>query len=169
MPKEKSKYDYDRFGKKGKRVGQAVVDILSKEQAPQTAEETLDALGPDFVKDLLQCAEDNQPKYGELFYILVLTKKEMWAANVVRNFFIARQTPPHALDLIKEYSNFTKTLYKVSVHEGVSIVWSIPGHQECLSIMKTPQSFDESLVKWITEAYQGNLDRDAYSGSLVCQ
>ena len=169
MPKEKSKYDYDRFGKKGKRVGQAVVDILSENQAPQTVEETLDALGPDFVKDLLQCAEDNQPKYGASFYILVLTKKEMWAANVVRNFFIARKTPPHALDLIKEYSNFTKTLYLVDVHRGLHIIWSIPGHQECLAVMKTLQSYDESLVKWIQEAYGGNLDRDAYTSSLICQ
>ena len=166
MKKEKDKYSYDRFGSKGQRVGQAVVDILSREQTPQTVEETLDAFGPDFAKELDDTIESNKTKYRSPFYVLVLTKKEMWAVNVVRNYFIARQTAPYALDLIQNYPHYTKTLYQVNSDRGeLNIAWSIPGHSECKSISKTPQSFDETLVKWIKDAYTGQLEKDSYSFS----
>jgi hypothetical protein len=149
------KYDYHRFGSKGKRVGQAVVDILSKEQPSQTVEETISAFGPDFANELAKTIDDNRHKYTSPFYVLVLTKKEMWACNVVRNFFIARQTAPRSQDMIIDYPNHTKTLYKVNDEKGsVGIEWSVPGHQECLSISQTPGSFDPQLIQWIKNAYQ---------------
>lgn len=161
---EASKYDYNRFESTGQRVGQAVVDILSRENAPQTVEETLDAFGPDYAKNLDDTIEANKTKYKSPFYVLSLLKKEMWAVNVVRNFFIARQTAPYALDLIQNYPHHTKTLYQVNSDRGhLKLCWSIPGHSECLAILKSPQSFDEELVKWILEAYSGKLELDSYS------
>jgi hypothetical protein len=158
MPLE-AKYDYNRFGKKGKRVGQAVVDILSKEQPEQTVEETIDAFGPDFVKELESTIESNKHRYQSPFYVLILTKKEMWACNVVRNFFIARQTYPLATDIIKDYPNHTKTLYKVNTDKGsLEIMWCLPGHQECQAIARNPGSFDRELVNWIFQCYAGQFD-----------
>ena len=152
------KYDYNRFGSKGKRVGQAVVDILSKEQAPQTVEETIEAFGPDFAKELEKTIEDNRHKYSSPFYVFVLTKKEMWACNLVRNFFIARQTAPKADQMIWDYPNFLKTLYEVNADKGkCEPKWSIPGHQECLSIARHPYMVDPTLCEWIISAYKGKL------------
>ena len=153
---ETDKYDYNRFGSKGKRVGQAVVDILANNPAPQTVEETIFEFGPDFAKELEKTIEDNRHRYKSPFYVLVLTKKEMWACNVVRNFFIARQTAPRSSSMVVEYPNYTKTLYKVNPKKGtVDALWSIPGHEECKSISKSPESFDPELLKWIKEAYSG--------------
>lgn len=155
----KDKYEYNRFGSKGSRVGQAVTDILSKDQPEQTVEETISAFGPDFVKELERTIDANRNHYKSPFYVFILTKKEMWAVNVVRNFFIARQTAPHGLDMVKEYPNHMKTLFKVNSESGtLDLVWSIPGHQECISICKTPSSFDPQLVSWILQCYAGNLD-----------
>lgn len=148
------KYIYNKFGSKGVRVGQAVYDIISKEQAPQTVEETIEAFGPDFSKEFQKTVENNINKYKSPFFVLVLTKKEMWACNMLRNFFIARQTAPFSHDMVIFFPNYTKTLYKVNSDKGdVSLLWSIPGHEECKSISKSPQSFDPQLVKWIQEAY----------------
>jgi hypothetical protein len=148
------KYKYDRFGKKGVRAGQAVVDILSQEHPDQTVEETIDAFGPDFVDELVKTVENNRHKYKSPFYVFVLTKKEMWACNLVRNFFIARQTAPLPKDMGLEYQNHTKTLYKVNAEKGtIDTEWTVPGYNECISILKTPNSFDPDLIKWIKEAY----------------
>lgn len=158
------KYEYNRFGSKGVRVGQAVVDILSKDQPDQTVEETIEAFGPDFVKELQDTIEKNKGKYQSPFYVFILTKKEMWAVNVVRNFFIARQTNPSGLEMVKQYPNYMKTLYKVDSKKGtLELKWSIPGHQECLSICKTPSSYDPELVSWILQCYAGNLERNIAS------
>jgi hypothetical protein len=158
------KYDYNRFGAKGKRVGQAVFDILSQPQQFQTVGDTLDAFGPDYAKQIEQCIHDNQGKYKNPFYIFVLTKKEFWANNVLRNWFIARQSPPHAFDMMEQYSNYTKTLYIVDSHKGnIKALWSLPSWDDCISIAKCPQKYDPELVKWVEDCFTRELDKDSYS------
>lgn len=158
------KYDYNRFGSKGKRVGQAVVDIISEPQPMQTVGDTLAAYAPDYAKEMEQCIEDNMHKYKSPFFVFVITKKEMWAENVVRNWFIARQTPPHAFDMMSQYPHATKTLYMVDAKKGhVEAMWSLPGWEDCISVAKNPSAFDPKLVKWIEECFSHGLDRDSYS------
>jgi hypothetical protein len=156
-------YAYNRFGAKGQRVGQAVVDLLSKSQPVQTVGETIDAFGSDYAKQVQDCIEDNQHKYKSPFYIFVLTKKEFWADNVLRNFFIARQTPPHAFQMMEQYSNFTKTLYLVDANAGkIKIIWSLPGFQDCITVAKNPHLYSPELVKWIEDCFSRKLDKDEY-------
>lgn len=161
---EASKYNYNRFGAKGVRVGQAVIDILAKPQPIQTVGDTLSAFGDDYAKQIEECIEDNQRKYKSPFYIFVITKKEFWADNVVRNWFIARQTPPHAFQMMEQYPNATKTLYMVDARKGnIEAMWSLPSFDECISIAKTPERFDSKLVKWIEDCFSRQLDKDDYS------
>lgn len=157
------RYDYNRFGMKGTRVGQAVVDILSKEQPIQTVGDTLDAYGPKYAKEIEKTIEENQDKYTSPFYIFVLTKKEFWANNLVRNWFIARQTPPHAFKMMEQYSNYTKTLYMVDAKKGkLKILWSLPGFDDCITIARRPSFYDPELVKWVEECFNRKLDKDSY-------
>jgi hypothetical protein len=157
------KYEYNRFGVKSTRVGQAVVDILSTKQPEYTVEDIIDGMAEDFTNQLIDCYEKNKKKYRNPFYILVLTKKEMWAVNVVRNFFIARQTPPHASDLEIEYPNFTKTLYMLDSEKGqFKALWSLPGIEEMKSILKNPMPYHDDLVHWIYDFQDGKLDKDSY-------
>jgi hypothetical protein len=164
MLAEPDKYAYNRFGYKGKRVGQAVYDILSKPQADQTVGETLDAFGPDYAKFMEETIEENQAKFDSPFYIFVLTKKEFWANNILRNWFVARQTPPHAFDMMEQYSNYTKTLYLIDGNKGqIKCLWSLPSFDECLSIARCPENYDSELVKWVEECFTRKMDRDSYS------
>lgn len=157
------RYDYNRFGSAGKRVGQAVVDILSKEQPSYTVGDVLDGYATKFAQELEKCIEDNKDKYRGAFYVLVMTHKEMWADNVVRNWFIARQTPPYAMDMMQSYPHRTKTLYMVDPKKGhITIIWSIPGFEECKSILKNKETYDPQLVKWIVDCFNGDLDKDSY-------
>jgi hypothetical protein len=158
------KYNYNRFGKKGVRVGQAVMDIISKDQPEYTVEDILDGMAEDFTKELTDTYEKNKKLYRNPFYVLVLTQKTMWAANVIRNFFIARQTPPHASDLERDYPNHTKTLYMFDSEKGqFKVIWSLPGIEEMKSVLRNPMPFHDDLVHWIYDFKDGKLDRDFYS------
>lgn len=149
------KYSYDRFGAKGMRVGQAVYDILSQEQAPQTVEETLEAWAPDFVSELEETIENNINKFQSPFYVFVLTKKEMWAENVIRNYFIARQSDPQMAQMMVEYPNFVKTLYKVDGKKGaMKLDWTLPGIEDCKSILKNQKIHDPTLIGWIKSCFK---------------
>ena len=159
---DSNKYDYDRFGKKGQRVGQAVYDILnSSNNVATTVGDVLEGYKVKFTKELEDTVNKNIEKYDDPFYILVLTKKEMWADNLVRNYFIARQTKPKAIDMITDYAHHTKTLYRVEKYRGeVEIEWSIPGFEECKTVMNHPEQYDSKLVTWITDCFSGNLDKE---------
>ena len=158
-----NKYINDTFGRQGKRVGQAVHDILSKDQPSYTVEDILSEYGKDYCIEFENTIEANKKKYTSPFYIFVLTKKEFYANNVVRNWFIARQTPPHASDMMKQYPNHTKTLYIVDYTKGrVRVVWTIPGYEECKSIMNQPDKYDEQLCEWVLDCFGHNLNKDSY-------
>jgi len=162
--KPKDKYDYDRFGCHAKRVGQAVVDILSKPYETQTVGETLEAYAPDYSREIEKCVESKKYIYKSPFYVFVITKKEMWAENVVRNWFIARQTPPYAFEMMEQYPNATKTLYMVDARKGhLEALWSLPSWQDCITIAKHPEQYDPKLVKWIEDCMSSNLNRDSYT------
>ena len=158
------RYNYNRFGSKGQRVGQAVLDILSVPQPVQTVGDVLDSFGKDFAKEMEETINSGMKIYSSPFYVFVLTKKEFWADNVLRNYFIARQTPPHAFEMMGKYSNYTKTLYMVDGNQGnVRALWSLPSYVDCVSIAKRPDSFDPELVKWVENCFRRKLDKDSYS------
>jgi len=172
MDAKDKRYDYNRFNSKGKRVGQAVIDILSKDNPEQTVEETLDAAAPEYLKQFEEAVQIGVEKgFRGDFYIFVLTKKEMWACNVVRNFFITRKTAPSGLDMMCEYPHHTKTLYRVNHEVGtVHVLWSLPGFEECKSVLKNKANHSPELVKWIEDCMDGKLDspdQDPSPGSKV--
>lgn len=158
-----SRYEYKRFGCNAKRVGQAVTDILSKERDVCTAGQIIDEYGPKYALEIEKSISEGVKKYRFPFYVFVLTKKEQWATNLVRNFFIARQTAPSGLEMMVAYPHHTKTLYRINDDMGgVKLVWSLPGYEECKSIAKTPQIHSPELVKWIVDCFSGAMNDPNY-------
>lgn len=159
MDSKDKKYTYNRFGMKGARVGQAVHDILSKTEEKSTSvEEILDEYSHKFVKELEDTISANEHKYKDKFHVFVLSNKEMWAENVVRNWFIARETAPEALDMVAQYPNHCKILYEIDKrNDKVTLKWTLPGIQDCISIVKNPGLYDPTLYKWIKDCFNGSI------------
>ena len=156
---DKSKYTYNRFGMKGARVGQAVYDILSKDQPDYTVEELLEGMNQKFLEGFEECIKNGTKEYhNEPFYVLVLQKKELTmlgVSNVVENVFVARKSEPRAIDLVQEYPHAVKILYAIDPKKGdFSIKWCMPDIEACKSIAKNPQSVDPQVYKWINQCFQ---------------
>ena len=152
----------DKINPNPSKVGQAVVDILSKDQKEQTVEETLQASSESFLEHFRQAVDRGMKKFSHDFYILVLGKKEPWAINVERQWFIDRNTYPILSLLIQDYPNHNKTLYKIDRGGNLDpkVIWSLPGHQDCISIARNPHPYHPDLVKWVLNGYEGLLDRE---------
>jgi hypothetical protein len=149
------RYTYDKRGVKASRVGQAVVDILSQKQPDYTAEEILDQLGKDWLDLIRQRAEEGKKAFEGPFFILSLLKKElghMGVDNVLKHSarcFKKRFTPQ---EVMIAHPNSTKTLFRVDAQKGeIDLEWSIPGWEDCKSILKNPAVYDPQLVKWVKE------------------
>ena len=145
-------------------VGQAVQNILNGSREQCTTEDIIENYKQQYEKDFYKaCEKGVEFHYDTPFYILVLQNKEFWAENVVRNYFIPRQTPPHALDMVETYPHHNKILYMVNPESNqIKICWNIPGYEDCKSILKNPKGLSTQMIKWIQNAMAGKYELDAY-------
>ena len=145
-------------------VGEAAYNILTKDNNPTIlAGDIAEARSDDYIKSMEEAIASGFKMYKSPFYVLVLSHKEMWAVNVMRNWFIPRQTPVHATYMYQHYPNHMKTLYMIRKEDGEpKVCWSLPGHQDMISVAKHPNNYDPQLVKWIYDFTLGNLDQDSY-------
>ena len=152
-----SDYSYQRFGCDAQRVGQAVYDILEQEQPEYTVEEILDEMGKGIVNYIQEAAEDGYNSFDSDFYIIhTLRKKlgEMGIENLMIQKAVAFQDGPlDAAWYLEELPTASSTLYQVDRKNGViKLLWTVPGLEECKSILKNPQIYDPDLVKWVKDA-----------------
>ena len=156
---EENKYSYQRFGATGSRVGQAVTDILSQDNPNYTAEDILEEMGKGIVNYIQEAAEKGCKEYDGKFFILHLFKKELSAMGVDNAMlqkatcFKDREWKPH--EVMEMHPNSAKTLYEVDKKNGtITLKWTVPGWEDCKSIMKNPHLYDGDLVTWVKAAYE---------------
>jgi hypothetical protein len=158
------RYSYDRFSSKGQRVGQAVIDILSRDNQTCTVEEILDEFGRDYLNYIRKIAEDSKDLYESPYFILSLLKKDLGqfgVANVLKHSArpFQHESSVKAKKVVEAHPECTKTLFQVNARTGsIDLVWTIPSHGECISILKSPEIYDPELLKWINQVYSGTLD-----------
>lgn len=141
----------DEINPNPSKVGQAVYDILSKPQAPQEVGDTIDAMTPKYYEELSACIVENQKKLVKPFYIVVLRKKEPWAMNVLRQWFVARQSRPRPYVMRNDYPNHDHDVWKIGEGDRTELCWTLPTEQDSRSIMKNRHLYDASLVDWISK------------------
>ena len=141
------------------KVGQAVYDILSKPYEAYEVGEIINEYSKKYTEEVKEAIKNGLKNFESPFYILVLHKKEFWTDNVLRNWFVSRQTRPLAADLRREYPNHGITLYSYDGTNGhLKILYSLPTAQDSKTIMKNAHLYDPQLVEWIKKFNEGRLD-----------
>jgi hypothetical protein len=144
------KYDYDRFGLKAKRVGQAVYDILKRgnEYVP-TAEEIAEERQDQYFKDLKQAAELGKKEFNSPFYVVYLFNKEQWSPLVNRGRFVRRQTEPEPENMMTMFPYYQKDVWKVDYDSSrIDYMWTLPPLETFKQILTHKDLYDPALVKW---------------------
>lgn len=140
------------------KVGQAVYDILSKPQYDQEVGETVNEMTASYFNYLNDCINESKLKYEYPFYVVILRKKEHWALNVLKQFFIGRQTKPSARVLRNDYKHFDHDVWKID-KDGSSRehLWTLPTEQDSQTILKNFTLYDPKLVENINAFNKGEL------------
>ena len=150
----------DKVNQNAAKVGQAAFDILNKHQPVFTVQDILDEYQHAYVEELEDTIEKNKSKYLAPFHVVVLHKKEPWADNVLRNWFVARQTKPLSKWLRTEYPNHSHTIYQVDIEKGIcDVLWSLPTWQDSLTILNNRNLYHPQLIGWIEDFASGKLDQ----------
>ncbi|MFP3859235.1 MAG: hypothetical protein ACLFUW_00285 [Bacteroidales bacterium] len=153
------KYSYDRFDSKGSRVGQAVCDILESNPQPQSVEETLEEMGKGIANYIQEAAEKGCKEYEGNFFLLHLFKKVL-GEHGIENTMLQKATcfkdrcwEPH--EVMEVHPNSSKSLYEVDQKNGViKLIWSVPGWEDCKTILKNPHLYDRDLVSWVKDCIE---------------
>ncbi len=164
MDPEDKKYSYNRFQSKGQRVGQAALDLMAHANGKITVEEILTDMGLEggLRKSILDEFERTRGHYPDKYYILTVTKHELaqfGLVNVFKNAARAFVLPLDMQEVMNCHRNATKAFYSVdSKNEDIRLLWSLPTYDECISVLKCPQIYDEDLVKSIRECMRFTLE-----------
>lgn len=144
------KYDYNRFGSKAKRVGQAVHDIITKgDMYAPTAEEISEERQKQYLKDLQEAADLGKKEYTSPFYVVYLFNKEHWSPLVNRGRFVRRQTEPIPENMMKLFPYFSKDVWRIDADKGtIDYQWTLPSLENFRQILKNKDQYSEDLVKW---------------------
>jgi hypothetical protein len=142
-------------------TGKVAYDLLHKAfetEEMQNVEETLDAMTPAYFAELEDCAKKNSHKYQGNFYIVCLRKKENFFVNVLRQWFIARQTKPLAAVMLRDYPNHDHDIWEIGRSGELKLLWTLPPGQEQQTILKNKHLYHSDLVKWIEDYHNGFLE-----------
>lgn len=152
----------DKIKKNPAKLGQAVYDILSKEQKDQSVEATIDAMTPKYFEELSKAVDKGCKDFESPFYIVVQRKKETIGGsimNVLKHQYVTRQTKPYANYLRSEFPNADHDLYEVNSEKGtMTLLYTLPNAQDSKSILKNAECYDPKLVEWIVAYNRGILD-----------
>jgi hypothetical protein len=153
----------DKIKKNPAKLGQAVYDILSKDNQPvQTVEETVESMTPAYFEELMKAVDEGCKRFDPPFYIIVQRKKETIAgtvSNVLHHKYITRQTRPMSAFLRNEWPNADHDLYEVDNNKGtMTLVYTLPSAQDAKTILKNADCYDPKLVEWIVSYNRGVLD-----------
>jgi hypothetical protein len=102
-----------------------------------------------FVENVHEAAErgrnDSRIKYP--FYVVVLLKKERLLQNVIRPYYLYRQSCP-----TPEYD---QTVYKVTENNNLEYLWTIPDLNTCVYLSENEMSLtrDHQLMLHMLEAF----------------
>ncbi len=155
------KYSYNRFGSKGQRVGQAVMDIISKDQPNMTVEDILEGegLGRDYLELIREEADRGKKNMDGKFYILSLFTKglgEMGVSNVLKHSCRSFKKRFSINEVMNAHPNPVKNLFEVDPQVGeIKLLWTLPAYQDCKSIKKNPNLYDPELVKCVMAYFKG--------------
>lgn len=146
------------------KVGQAVYDIISREQASQTVEETIEAMTGKYFEKLMEAVEEGckAPNYPTIFYVLIERKKDTLAgnaSNVLKHKYITSPFKPRSKLLREECPNSDFDLYEADKSKcEITHLWTIPTYQDSVTVLKNKHLYDPQYVKWIEAYNDGTLD-----------
>lgn len=155
----------DKVQKNPSKIGQAVYDILSKEQSSQTVEETISAMTDKYFEKLMLAVNEGcgEKDYPSVFYVLIERKKETLggnAHNVLKHKYITLPFRPRAALLREESPNSDFDLYEINkTTNEITLVYTLPTKQDSRTILKNAHLYDPQLVKWISDFDKGILDK----------
>lgn len=136
-------------------VGKIALDLMNQKQENKDSIAQTQAMLTDYEKNFYDAFDRGKAQFQGDFYVVVLTKKERLMGNVIRNYFIVRESCPTP--------EFDQIVYKcIKKENAVELLWTVPNIQACDHYRTYPLEVpneQRDLFNNILNFYDGSLLR----------
>lgn len=147
-------------------VGKVSLDLMQgAKDALHTPQDQMEAQLQDYEKNVYEALARGKKDHAGTFYIVVLTKKERLMQNVIRNYFLTRESCPTP--------EWDQTVYQVRMpQEEIVFLWTIPARDICQQLKDEALDLDpvdRELLEFVMAFDDRRLDALAkrLNGELV--
>lgn len=138
-------------------VGKVAIDLQKKESPTHDPIELEREMHKDYEAHMQQAIDRGLKDHPKDFYVVVLTKKERLLENVLRNFFLTRQSCPRP--------EYDQTVYRYDrATDTIEFLWVIPSKDTCQLFKQNALDIvpeERGLLEYILKFYDGTLDATA--------
>lgn len=138
-------------------AGKISYELMQKDTHPTRVVELGEAMTKDYMEKLWECV-DRGKKASHIegdFYAVVLSKKERLLTNVIRNFFLFRQSCPTP--------TFCQSVYKYYPKEDkLDLLWTLPSQEGAAVYRDNALLIDPSekeMLNYVLDYWDGTLDK----------
>lgn len=135
-------------------IGKLSLDLLDgSSELDHSAHEQMQQQLIEYENNVIECLESGKKTYPHDFYIVVETKKEPKLKNVLRNYFLHRQTCP-----TPTYDNVVYKYHKLD--DALEFLWVLPSKQTykmMLNHMLEIPSEEHELLRFVLDDADGTL------------
>lgn len=137
-------------------VGKISTDLKKKSSLnTHNAEDQMRENLTDYDNNMYECIGYHKKLYNSDFYIVVETKKERLLDNVMRNYFIGRQSCPTPF--------YDQAVYKYTLQDDdVTFLWVVPSKDTCeymLENLHDIEPIEWELLNYVLQYQKGDLLR----------
>ena len=134
-------------------VGKVAVDLASKTPVERNPIELEREMHTDYDKNIYEAVDRGKKDYPGDFFIVVETKKERLLQNVLRNYFMVRQSCPTP--------NYDQTVYRyIRADEIVEFLWVVPARDVCFYLKDNALDVvdeEKVLLRYVLNFSDGTL------------
>jgi len=136
-------------------VGKIALDLMSQPQENQDSIAQTREMLSDYEKNFYEAFKRGKAQFNGDFYLVVLTKKERTMQNVIRNYFLVRESCPTP--------NNDQIVYRYDNKKDIAdLLWVIPCEHACehyrLNPLGVPKE-ERALFQNILDFHDGSLLR----------
>ena len=143
-----------------KTVGALSSELLQQDTVRDaTAGERMQQQLHDYESHIAECINTGKNNFAGDFFVVVITKRERLMPNVIRNYFIPRESCP-----TPTYDQIVYRFYRKD--DMLEFVWSIPSMVAVKDIIRHQKEIDPSfysLLKMVMDFMDGSLEKKAKS------
>lgn len=141
--------------KESSTVGEEAYKRLLNPDCKQGIIETQREIDKKYFEEVEKCIKLNKGKCGFEgdFFIVVINKKERLMENVIRRYFLARQSLPTPA--------YDQTVWRYLKEGDLEYIWTVPDHNTCQEMYHNPDSVPED-EKWLYRMVKAFMEGRLY-------